>query len=247
MEFKPKDWVLVRDDENDEWRLNIFSHKDGDNSFWCVSSWYAQCIPFEGNEHLLGKKDAPEEKKTGGWKVGDKVEVRYCGDDKWYTGIIIKIDPEHTSFVNGEKYPYRVAASCFHDSFKSSRWCSRGQLREPIEKPESAKEWRPEKGEVVEALVNDEWQAATLILDDHTDFAPYRVCLQNGDKTWCTEEQVRPAQNEPFKFGDKVEIRKGVEWREAVVIEIDHSDIPYKVATADGDIHWRRKEDVRRA
>lgn len=313
MEFKPKDWVLVRNDEKEKWKLDIFSHFVDGNSFpyRCVGGYYDECIPYEGNEALLGKKGTPEEKHVwhvgdhvdvlsdfdGMWhsgfiieidytrsdagfsyrvesecfksitgkawckadqlrkpeekpeeefKVGDKVEVQYCWDDKWYTGTIIEIDPDHTNFTGDEKYPYKVAASCFHDSFKSSRWCSRGQLREPVEKPESAKEWRPEKGEVVEALVNDEWQAATLILDDHTDFAPYRVRLQNGYRAWCTEEQVRPTQNEPFKFGDKVEIRKGVEWCEAVVIEIDHSDIPYKVATADGDIHWRRKEDVRR-
>ena len=69
---------------------------------------------------------------------------------------------------------------------------------------------------------------------------------------WFSEDKVRPAGKEkekdsPFKFGDRVEASIDGEWCEAVVIEIDHSDIPYKVATPNGDIHWCAKSRVRRA
>ena len=254
-EFKPKDWVLVRDDEKEKWKLDIFSHFVDRASFpyFCVGSYYDECIPYEGNEHLLGKKDAPEEKHvwhagdrvdvlsdfddtwypgfiveidytrsdagfsyrvesegfksiTGKvwckadqlrkpeekpeeeFKVGDKVEVQYCWDDKWYAGVIVEIDPSHTNF-DGKEFPYKVAADCFKGSFKRSRWCSKGQLREPVEKPEE----------------------------------------------------------EEFEFGDKVEANINGEWREAVIIQIDSSSIPYEVATPDGDTHWCTKARIRRA
>ena len=244
MEFKAKDWVLVRDDETQRWKLDIFSHVvDGvPCPYSCVGNYYSKCIPFEGNEALLGTSDAPEEKHV--WHAGDHVDVLSDFDDMWHSGFIIEID--YTRNANG--FYYRVESECFKSITSTGKvWCKADQLREPKEKPEEEKEWRPKRGEAVEALVNDEWQAATLILDDHTDFAPYRVRLQNGDKTWCTEEQVRPAQKEPFKFGDKVEVDFAGDWREAVIIEIDTSSIPYKVATPDGDINWCTKARIRRA
>lgn len=53
--------VLVRDKNNDEWRGHFFSHhyKGSDRPYICIGqeglSEYRFCIPFEGNEHLLGK------------------------------------------------------------------------------------------------------------------------------------------------------------------------------------------------
>lgn len=60
-EFKPFDKVLVKDhDEDSEWRCGLFSHKNEDGLYICVGSIYEQCIPYEGNEHLLGTSDNPE-------------------------------------------------------------------------------------------------------------------------------------------------------------------------------------------
>ena len=58
-EFKPKDWVLTREDFEDKWALNIFSHAVWDEEeqcyhYYCVGGWNYECIPYEGNEHLLG-------------------------------------------------------------------------------------------------------------------------------------------------------------------------------------------------
>lgn len=55
--FKPFDKVLVRDADDTKWRCNWFSHYSGDGGvyrFVTTKCGYAQCIPFEGNEHLLG-------------------------------------------------------------------------------------------------------------------------------------------------------------------------------------------------
>lgn len=60
-EFKPFDKVLVKDhDEDSEWRCDLFSRKNEDGLYICVGSIYEQCIPYEGNEHLLGTSDNPE-------------------------------------------------------------------------------------------------------------------------------------------------------------------------------------------
>lgn len=57
--FKPFDKVLVRDDDGQEWKINFFSHykKDVCYKYYCLKSCYNQCIPYEGNEHLLGTTD----------------------------------------------------------------------------------------------------------------------------------------------------------------------------------------------
>lgn len=55
--------VLVRDKNTDEWRGQFFSHYDNNSHipYICIGTEgineYGQCIPFEGNEHLLGKTE----------------------------------------------------------------------------------------------------------------------------------------------------------------------------------------------
>lgn len=53
-ELKPFDKVLVRDSESDKWRANLFGYIDKDGYYHCVYVNWAYCIPYEGNEHLLG-------------------------------------------------------------------------------------------------------------------------------------------------------------------------------------------------
>lgn len=57
--FKPFDKVLVRDNNEQEWKINFFSHykKDVCYKYYCLKSCYNQCIPYEGNEHLLDTTD----------------------------------------------------------------------------------------------------------------------------------------------------------------------------------------------
>lgn len=57
--LKPFDKVLVRDLDTHEWRCNFFSHIDEEGYYVCVGSWWLQCIPYEGNEHLLGTRNKP--------------------------------------------------------------------------------------------------------------------------------------------------------------------------------------------
>ena len=62
--FKPYDRVLVRDIDTEEWRCAIFSHvtfsEKYSGKYVTENSCWKQCIPYEGNEHLLGTTDNPD-------------------------------------------------------------------------------------------------------------------------------------------------------------------------------------------
>lgn len=63
-EFKPFDKVLVRNNTDEDWTLSLFSHyseKDKGYPFVCINGFYYNryCIPYEGNEYLLGTTDSP--------------------------------------------------------------------------------------------------------------------------------------------------------------------------------------------
>lgn len=55
-EFKPFDRVLVRDRKGDLWANSFFGNysKSPEYRYKCMGSVYRECIPFEGNEELLG-------------------------------------------------------------------------------------------------------------------------------------------------------------------------------------------------
>mgnify|MGYP004627142137 CR=1 FL=1 len=61
-QLKPFDKVLVRDSDNCNWVCDIFSHLEEKEGciFACIGTWWRQCIPYEGNEHLLGTTNKPE-------------------------------------------------------------------------------------------------------------------------------------------------------------------------------------------
>lgn len=54
--LKPFDKVLIRSHNSDIWECDLFSsyNPNCSNKFHCVGAWYDICIPYIGNEHLLG-------------------------------------------------------------------------------------------------------------------------------------------------------------------------------------------------
>ena len=57
IKFKPFDKVLVRHQKTEEWSANIFSHTDKTDEYLdyvCVNGRWEFCIPYIGNELLLG-------------------------------------------------------------------------------------------------------------------------------------------------------------------------------------------------
>lgn len=59
-QFKPFDKVLVRDDDNELWATAFYSHKvKGYYPYITASSTgFKQCIPFKGNEYLIGTSNS---------------------------------------------------------------------------------------------------------------------------------------------------------------------------------------------
>lgn len=67
--FKPFDKVLVRCENDERWVIEFYCEYDTlaytsphrNYPFMGIGDSYSQCIPFEGNEHLLGTTDMPSE------------------------------------------------------------------------------------------------------------------------------------------------------------------------------------------
>lgn len=60
-EFKPFDKVLVRDGNVYEWQPELF-YKINEEGKYCTlgNVEWSQCIPYEGNEHLMDTANMPE-------------------------------------------------------------------------------------------------------------------------------------------------------------------------------------------
>ena len=56
--FKPFDKVLVRNESNEKWSINLFSYYDEEDKYYpyvCLSNHYKECIPYgDYNKHVLG-------------------------------------------------------------------------------------------------------------------------------------------------------------------------------------------------
>jgi hypothetical protein len=61
-ELKPFDKVLGRNEKDGVWEADLFSHyrEESQYPFRCIVFSRKYCIPYEGNEHLLGTRNNPE-------------------------------------------------------------------------------------------------------------------------------------------------------------------------------------------
>lgn len=66
MKFTPYQKVLVRDTSIDSWRCDFYSYTNCTThgyEYICVGGRHNYCIPYEGNEALVGTTDAPNPKR----------------------------------------------------------------------------------------------------------------------------------------------------------------------------------------
>ena len=61
VELKPFDKVLVRDSKSDKWRVNLYGYKGNNRLYYCIYACWYYCIPYEGNEYLLGTTENVKE------------------------------------------------------------------------------------------------------------------------------------------------------------------------------------------
>lgn len=77
-EFKAFDRVLVRDLDDERWQAAFYDQYLADEEKYphhvISGACFTQCIPYEGNEHLLGTTDSPKPKR---WKPKDGDQF-YC-------------------------------------------------------------------------------------------------------------------------------------------------------------------------
>jgi hypothetical protein len=66
--FQPFDKVLVRDRNDEPWRIAFYGYynEEANYSHFVGTCWGKQCIPFDGNEKLLGTTD-PCDKRYINW------------------------------------------------------------------------------------------------------------------------------------------------------------------------------------
>lgn len=60
-QFKPFEKVLVRDNRKEAWRAAFFSYINEYKRYVTTSMSWKYCIPYKGNEHLLGTNKDVEE------------------------------------------------------------------------------------------------------------------------------------------------------------------------------------------
>ena len=130
MEHKDKEWevsyglkvktgdpVLMRDNELRPWTYSVFSHKrsrgDTPYPYYSAGIISAFCIPYKGNEHLVGTTDdykAPEKPTKPKFVFGAKVKTTLSSGEE-IEGVLIGIDTEN-------RYtPFEVAVQDEDDSF----------------------------------------------------------------------------------------------------------------------------------
>ena len=63
-QLKPFDKVLVRDFDYQEWHTTLYESCGNDGFYVLHGNYYRQCIPFEGNENLVGTTDKPKEDRV---------------------------------------------------------------------------------------------------------------------------------------------------------------------------------------
>lgn len=67
-QFKPKDWCLMRNDDDAPWELCQYAYDDSNEADGNLlvaidGNSFHQCIPYEGNEQLLGTSIPPDDGK----------------------------------------------------------------------------------------------------------------------------------------------------------------------------------------
>ena len=105
--IKTGDAVLVKDFPNDEWTYTIFSHKrnDEETNYPFITSYCecAYCIPYKGNERLVGtnktyksyKNKQKQWVKENNIKINDKIKIimkSFKNDNGWNNNWIDEMD-----------------------------------------------------------------------------------------------------------------------------------------------------------
>ena len=91
LKFEPFQKVLVRDSDDMKWKCSLFSYyEEKDELYFCCGIPWEMCLPYEGNEHLLGTTDSPTPPEPE-FKFGDHVEVRDDETSSWRKAVFLSV------------------------------------------------------------------------------------------------------------------------------------------------------------
>lgn len=100
LKVKTGDPVLMRDSEASTWRYSVFSHNHDSEGvpypYYSAGVIAAFCIPYVGNEHMVGTKDdykASEEQQKPKFIFGAKVKAMLSSGEEM-EGVLIGFDTE---------------------------------------------------------------------------------------------------------------------------------------------------------
>lgn len=114
MEINTGDAILVRNNTNECWTYAHFSHYDKSYCypFLTVLGAFNFCIPYKGNEHLVGTASSYE------FRFGAKVKFVYDEEEK--VGVLLKYDKEDEN----DRIPYYVAYPIIGTTKSDTCWVS---------------------------------------------------------------------------------------------------------------------------
>ena len=115
MKLKPFDKVLVRDNNGEFWEINIFGRyveSDPVFPYICINERYKQCIPYEGNESLLGTTTSPKPEYE--FKDGDPVIVwnNFKPSYKYVKVFKCKVDKRYRTYLHDDRCQYESWDNC---------------------------------------------------------------------------------------------------------------------------------------
>lgn len=116
--FNAFDKVIVREDNNSKWICDFYSHNDNwTKECWClgIRKWIGidNILPYEGNEHLVGSADSPDEEvrlEEGELIIAIDKEDYKCGFSDGLIGKVVKFKNRFIE-VNG-KWGFSIAGGC---------------------------------------------------------------------------------------------------------------------------------------
>lgn len=117
--FKAFEKVLVRAEGYDKWMASFYSHYDKEENVHMLTNGAIciDCLPYEGNEALLGTTDAPQPKR---WRAERSCEYYYINN---FGDVLAEVERHLSvddSYYNaGNYFQTRAEALAVADRFKA--------------------------------------------------------------------------------------------------------------------------------
>ena len=117
VKFEPFQKVLVRNYDTQHWYAAFYSSNDSEAPEFPYritgGTTVKQCIPYEGNEHLLGTTDNPTPPEPE-FKWGDHVVVWNDSCEEWQKALFLKkLNTGYLVLLSGETLS-RLYSKCLY-------------------------------------------------------------------------------------------------------------------------------------